>query len=389
MRFAMQRFTRAVLAPLLAVPLAALAADHYTMADFDKVPKIDAHLHLHGADQSAFMQLARKDKFKALTINVDYPDFPPLEQQQRVAVALHRAHPEDVAFAATFSSEGFERPGWTAATLRYLDQALAEGAVGVKVWKNIGMQLRGADGKLVMVDDARFDGLFKGLEQRGAIVLGHQGEPKNCWLPLDRMTVNNDREYFNEHPQYHMFLHPEMPGYEQQMAARDALLARHPKLRFVGVHLASLEWDVDQIARFLDRNPQANVDVAARIGQLQYQSSRDRERVRRFFVKYQDRLMYGSDLAQSAAQADKDFVADLDTGWRRDWRYFNTADSFKVPELDAPVQGLALPKRVVDKLFHLNAEKQYPQAWRAPPPEDTRRAPLRWFPKAGERRTGV
>lgn len=358
--------TRIALATLLALPLAAAAGESYTMDDFARVPKIDAHLHLHGADQGAYLQLAHKDNFKALTINVDYPDFPPLAVQQQVATALHRAHPEEVAFAATFSSAGFEQPGWTGATVRRLEGALADGAVGVKVWKNIGMQLRDAGGKLVMVDDARFDGVFDWIEQRGVTMLGHQGEPKNCWLPLDRMTVNNDREYFKEHPQYHMALHPELPSYEQQMAARDALLARHPKLHFVGVHLASLEWSVDAVARFLDRHPLANVDLAARIGQLQYQSQRDRERVRRFFIKYQDRLMYGSDLAQSAQQKDAAFVAELDAVWRRDWRYFNTADRFKAPELDQPVRGLALPRQVVDKLFHMNAEKQYPQAWRKP-----------------------
>ena len=71
-------------------------------------------------------------------------------------------------------------------------------------------------------------------------LLGHQGEPKNCWLPLDQMTVNSDREYFKAHPQYHMYLQPDMPSYERQMAVRDAMLARHPGLKFVGVHMASI-----------------------------------------------------------------------------------------------------------------------------------------------------
>nr|WP_315260068.1 amidohydrolase family protein [uncultured Duganella sp.] len=351
-----------LVAALLAAPLA--VADSYTVRDFDRVPKIDAHLHLHGASQDAFLALARKDNFRALTINVDYPDFPPLDQQRRVAVALGKQHPQQVAWAATFSTDGFEQPGWSAATLKDLDGALAAGAVGVKVWKNIGMSLRDQQGRLVMVDDARFDRLFDGLAQRRVMVLGHQGEPHNCWLPVEQMTVNNDREYFKHHPAYHMYLHPEMPGYEQQMGARDRLLARHPTLRFTGVHMASLEYDVERLGRWLDAHPGVSVDVAARIGQLQYQSQRDLERVRAFFVKYQDRLMYGSDLAQSAEQDDAAFVSDLDTVWRRDWRYFVSADSFAVPELDQPVRGLSLPRAVVDKLYRLNAEKAYPQAWR-------------------------
>ncbi|GJI92321.1 amidohydrolase family protein [Duganella hordei] len=350
------------LASLLALPLNAVGADNYTMRDFYAVQKIDAHMHLHSG-ASAFMALAHRDRFKVLTINVDYRDFPPVALQQRVATALHHAFPQDVAFAATVSTQGFGQPGWRATMLRDVDAAFADGAVGIKLWKNIGMELKGADGKLVMIDDARFDPLFAYLERHHQTLLGHQGEPKNCWLALDRMTVNNDRDYFRAHPQYHMYLHPEMPSYEQQMAARDAMLAKHPGMRFVGVHLASLEWDVDVLAHFLDRNPGANVDLAARVGQLQYQSNRAREHVRSFFIKYQDRIMYGSDMAQSAAQADADFVAAVHKVWLKDWRYFNTAEMMTVSELDAPVQGLALPKPVVDKLFYLNARKQYPQAW--------------------------
>jgi predicted TIM-barrel fold metal-dependent hydrolase len=358
-----------ILAALLAGPCAAIAATTatagYTVRDFDKVSKIDAHLHLHGTSQDAFLALARKDNFRALTINVDYPDFPPLEQQRRVASAAAHQHPQQIAWAATFSTDGFEKPGWNEATLKDLDGALAGGAVGVKVWKNIGMSLRDSQGKLVMIDDARFDPLFNGLAKRGVMVLGHQGEPHNCWLPVEQMTVNNDREYFTNHPAYHMYLHPEMPSYEQQMSARDHLLEKHPDLRFTGVHLASLEYDVDRLARFLDAHPGVNVDVAARIGQLQYQSQRNREKVRAFFIKYQDRLMYGSDLAQSSEQDDAAFVADLDQVWRRDWRYFVSTDSFAVPELDKPVRGLALPRAVVDKLYRINAEKAYPHAWHA------------------------
>jgi hypothetical protein len=351
----------AILAALLAGP--SLAADTYSMADYEKVSKIDAHLHLHGANQDAWLALARKDNFRALTINVDYPDFPPLAQQRKVASALAHQHPGQVAWVATFAADGFERPGWTDATLQDLDGAIKDGAVGVKVWKNIGMSLRDGQGKLVMIDDARLAPLFNGLTQRGVMVLGHQGEPHNCWLPVEQMTVNNDREYFKNHPAYHMYLHPEMPGYEQQMAARDRLLAQHPKMRFTGVHLASLEYDVARIGRFLDAHPAVKLDVAARVGQLQFQSQRDRERVRAFFIKYQDRLMYGSDLAQSAEQSDADFVNDMHTVWRRDWRYFVTADSFDVPELDQPVRGLALPRKVIDKLYRINAERAFPQAW--------------------------
>lgn len=354
---------RTVLLAALVAPLPALAADSYTMADYDRVSKIDAHLHLHGLDQGPFLELARKANFRALTINVDYPDFPALGQQQQVASRLHHEHPATVGWIASFSVDNLNQPAWIPATLHRLDGALQNGAVGVKVWKNIGMSVRDPQGKLVMVDDARIKPLFDAFEEKDVLLVGHQGEPHNCWLPLEKMTVKNDREYFRNHPQYHMYLQPKMPSYEDQMGARDRLLASHPRMRFVGVHMASLEWSVDELARFLDRNPSANVDIAARIGQVQHQSQRDREKVRRFFIDYQDRLMYGSDLAQSEAQSQAEFVADLDGVWRRDWRYFNTDEEFTTPDLDGTVKGLALPKEVADKLFRLNAERVFRGAW--------------------------
>ena len=358
----------AMVASMGAVPgaLAATAAgeDRYTMADFAKVPKIDAHVHLHNADP-AFVDAARRLGFQVLTINVDYPDFPPLDEQQRVAVALRQARPAAAAWAVSFSSDTSDRPGWLDATKQRIDAGLRAGAVGVKVWKNIGMSLRDPKGRLVMIDDARFQPLFSWFEERGIPMLGHQGEPHNCWLPLDQMTVLNDRDYFAHHPQYHMALHPEMPSWEDQMAARDRMVAAHPKLKFIGMHMASLERNVDELAAFLDRFPLAKVDLAARIGQLQYQSQRDREKVRRFMIQYQDRLMYGTDVSQPPQQSGAELLKEVEPVWRMHWRYFNTEETFKVSDLEQPVQGLGLPKAVVDKLYHLNASRSFPTAWKA------------------------
>ncbi len=341
-------------------------APGYTMADYASVPKVDVHLHLHDA-APAFMQAAKRQNFKVLTINVDYPDFPPLHDQQRVAIELKQQFPQDVAWAASFSVDGSSQPAWLAATRHRVSQSMQAGAVGVKVWKNIGMNLRDADKQLVMIDDARFAALFDDFARQGIPLLGHQGEPHNCWLPLNKMTVINDRKYFQAHPQYHMHLHPEMPSWEAQMAARDRMVAAHPQLRFIGVHLASLERDVDELAAFLDKFPGAVVDAAARIGQLQYQSQKDRERVRAFFIKYQDRILYGSDMAQAPGKDGAALGREAEGVWRMHWRYFNTAESFKVADLAQPVQGLALPREVVDKLYRTNAQRAFPGAWGGQP----------------------
>jgi predicted TIM-barrel fold metal-dependent hydrolase len=327
------------------------------------MPKIDAHIHLYG-EMPDFAGRMRQDGFRVLTVNVNYRDFPPLAEQERDAARLRSRYPGQVAFAASFDASGSEAPGWLAGVLEGLEAALADGAVAVKVWKDIGMQHRDADGRAVMIDDERFDPLFDWLEARGVPVLGHQGEPRNAWLPLEEMTIRGDREYFAEHPQYHMAGRTEWPSYEDQIVARDRMLGKHPGLAFVAVHLASLEYDVDRISAFLRRFPKASVDLAARMPHLELQASHDRDKVRGFFIEFQDRILYGSDLGRGTGESDADFAAQAHDAWLADWRFLAEDVELRSPEFDAAFRGLALPREVLEKIYSGNAQKLFPSAWR-------------------------
>lgn len=344
---------------------AATPAAHYTEADFARVAKFDSHFHANVEDPR-FLAVAKRDRFDVLSINVDYPDFPPLARQAAIARTMRAADPTHFRYATTFSMAGFGTPGWTERTIAQLDQAFARGAIAVKVWKNIGMVAKDASGKRVFLDDPRLDGVMAHLEQRGIPLIAHQAEPKNCWLPLDQMTTDNDREYFKAHPEYYMYLHPEEPSYEALMAARDRFVARHPKLAFDGAHMASLEWSVDELARFFDRYPNTVVDLAARLSNLQVQSNADLAKVRAFFIKYQDRILYGTDLTDSppdpAARAQNppatsDFPKEADRVWRADWRYLATPLPQRVEAIRADAKGLNLPRAVIDKIYWGNARR--------------------------------
>ncbi len=352
------------------VPPGALAATPelpYTEADFTRLHKFDAHVHDNVPD-GQLLRVAHRDNFEILSINTDYPDFPPIAAQARITIAEHAADRSAYHFATTFSMAGFGSPGWSAAAIRTIDAGLAAGAQAVKVWKNVGMVATDTQGHRVFLDDARFDPVMAHLEAKHVPLIAHQGEPKNCWLPLDQMTTENDRSYFREHPEYYMYLHPKEPSYEALMAARDRFLARHPRLSFVGAHLASLEWNVDVLARFLDRFPNANVDMAARMTQLQGQSNADPRHVREFMIKYQDRLLYGTDLTHEPAApglraqnppAEPDFSHEADTTWRSDWRYLATPLHQYVDAIKADTAGLALPRAVIDKIYYGNAQRVF------------------------------
>lgn len=155
-----------------------------------------------------------------------------------------------------------------------------------------------------------------------------------------------------------MYLHPEYPSYEEQMAARDRMLDKNPDLVFIGCHLASLEWSVDVLAAWLDRYPNTAVDMAARVGDLFYQTQDDREKVRDFFIKYQDRLIYGTDIIDRGGDPESFYKRMHDT-WKRDWEYLVTDNTMTSRLIDGEFQGIKLPREVVNKIYAENAKKWY------------------------------
>jgi predicted TIM-barrel fold metal-dependent hydrolase len=251
--------------------------------------------------------------------------------------------------------ENWGNPDFTTAIIAHLDSAFEHGALGVKLWKNIGMVYRDSADRFIMVDDPALDPIIDYIISKDKTILAHIGEPRNCWLPLEEMTVNNDRSYFKRNPQYHMFLHPEFPSHEDLMSARDHLIEKFPSMRFVGAHLGSLEWDVDVLAERLDRYENMAVDVAARVPHLQFQSQSNREKVRDFMIRYQDRIIYATDGGISASADPANARKAFHEHWIQDWKYFATDEKMNVDEVDGEFQGLKLPAAVIDKLYRENA----------------------------------
>jgi hypothetical protein len=338
--------------------MAHIMSDSYSLEDFEHVDKIDMHVHINALD-TTFVDQALADNFRALTVNVEYSDFPPLEEQLRIARSLKLRYPNRVAYSTTFTMKGWGEPDWTARTLEHLERTLADGACAVKVWKNIGMEFRDREGKIVMIDDPGFDAIFAWIRERKFPLIGHLGEPRDCWLPLDQIAIKYIKDYFATHPHYHMYLQPEMPSYEAQLRARDGMLEKNPGIRFVGAHLSSLEWSVSELAKFLDRFPFAVVDLAARVGDLQYQTARNRDEVRNFFMKYQDRILYATDMMWHGVGDAEAFKKELHEQWLRDWKYLCTDLSFHPPDIVEPVMGLDLPRAAIDKIYRTNAERTF------------------------------
>ncbi|QHT71102.1 amidohydrolase family protein [Rhodocytophaga rosea] len=333
--------------------------EYYSLEDFKTVKKIDTHVHIRTLDTS-FLQQAREDNFRLLDISVDGSASPTVAQQQATAFKHLEAFPERTSVATSFTVRNWNDPRWQEKTLAHLKDAFEKGAIGVKVWKNIGMELRDKNGKFVMIDDPRLDTILNFIAKNNITLLSHQGEPKNCWLPIEQMTVEGDKSYFKEHPQYHMYLHPEYPSYDDQINARDNMLKKHPDLRVVSVHLASLEWDVAEIAKRLDTYPNLAVDMAARIPHLHNQAEKDWQKVHDFFIKYQDRILYATDFVINSDEKSEDVKKGTHETWYNDWKFFATNESLTNANTEKEFKGLHLPKEVIDKIYRTNAEKWIP-----------------------------
>lgn len=327
---------------------------------YHEIPKIDAHIH-QNENRSALLDVAEKDGFRLLSINTEIPEFPAPKKQQEIVLKCKSQDSGRINFITTFTTESWGETGWQDQAIDQIKEGREKGAVAVKIWKNIGMELQDMDGNFVMADHKAFDPIYEYLVKEEIPLATHLGEPKNCWLPLEEMTVESDKDYFSKNPQYHMYLHKEFPSYQEQIQARDNILEKHPGLRFIGLHLASLEWSVRKVANWLDQFPSAVVDLAERVCHLQYQAIDHHKKVKEFVEVYQDRIIYGSDQIDDGSMGANEIQNLIRSKWTNEFEFFASGTVQSAWNVSQPFKGLGLKKEILKKVFHDNAIRYYPR----------------------------
>ncbi|HEX6804672.1 MAG TPA: amidohydrolase family protein [Terriglobales bacterium] len=325
------------------------------LAGFSALAPIDAHVHLY-KDDPAFGTLLKRLNLRVLDILV-IDDRDPygkgLEPQRSDVLKVVHVTAGRALFCTTFSPYDFEDPGFAQRTIRQLDADFGKGAIAVKIYKVMGMEMKSKAGKYVMPDDPAFEPIYQSIAAHHHTVVAHIAEPDSCWQPPN--PASPDYEYYQQHPEEYAYAHPEWPSKAAILAARDHFLAENPKLRVVGAHLGSMETNVDDIAKRFDRYPNFAVDTAARIVYLMMQP---REKVRAFLIKYQDRVLYGTDLVVMPKDDSAKALAEWNDTYARDWKFFATNETFEVH--GRKVQGLELPEPILRKLYHDNAVRWIP-----------------------------
>lgn len=323
------------------------------------LPKfIDAHVHLNTLSPEK-MEKALKHNVSFLSINTNIPFFDPIEKQGETILELQKKYPGRVQYITSFDFRDWEQENFAESAITQIKRGLEKGAVGVKIWKDVGFELLDKEGNFIMIDHPVFDPIFEFLQENDILLIGHQGEPRNCWLPLEEMTVDSDRNYFAAHPEYHMFLQKHYPSYEDQMQARDNMLRKFPKMRYVGLHLFSMEWNIDEVTKRLEEFPNSHTDLAERVCHLQLQAKDNWEAVREFCIKYQDRIIYGTDVIDDGDTPAQEIADRLEQLWKFHYKFFATEETLEAPEFGGSFKGLALPEDVVEKIFYSNAKTIY------------------------------
>jgi predicted TIM-barrel fold metal-dependent hydrolase len=316
--------------------------------------RIDTHIHIH-RDASALVAAIKAMNWRGLDIVVcpasgDEPF--DLEEKIRATIEVHRASGGSLAWASTFDARGFESPGFADRTIVALRRSFDNGAIGVKIWKNIGMAIKARSGAYLLPDDPTLLPIYAAIQRADQTLVAHLAEPDGAWLPLD--AKNRELVYYSNNPQWHMFGKAGAPVKEDILTARDRVLARYPKLRVVGCHLGSDEDDLKRLANRLDAFPNFAVDTAARV---RYFAHGDRDHVREFLTRYQDRILYATDF--SLRDGDPAAAArSLRAVYNRDWEFFSGGDTMEYA--GRPARGLALPDAVLRKIFRENALRWLP-----------------------------
>ena len=315
--------------------------------------RIDAHLHYAGQHPEAIALLEDLD-LKAHNICIaGYRDSWRQEQQRYRALA--QAHPRRYAWCTAFDVPGFDDPHYVDRVIENLAQDFADGAVACKVAKGIGMRLKDPSGRYFMVDDPLWTPIFEWLAREARPVVMHVADPISVWQrPKDPQAATEGMT--------HTHAAPDMPSHAAIIAARDRVLARHPALRVIGAHIGSQSHDLPAVAERLDRFDNYAVDTSAR---LSYIARQDSAKVRQFFLRYADRILWGSDIVKTVPADMPDaertpLLERLREIYRHAFLYYESAGEVPVHERDFRTQGLALPRDVLERFYAGNAKRWIP-----------------------------
>jgi predicted TIM-barrel fold metal-dependent hydrolase len=327
---------------------------------FADIPIVDVHVHLKRDGVEHLQQLMRRYHFDHV-VNLDGGrPRGGLPGQLEAARAAGGA----ITVFAKLEYGATRRPGYGEVMARELRRAHAMGARGLKIHKVLGLGLRDPQGRLIPVDAPELDPVFEAAGELGMPVAIHSGDPKAFWLPVD--DHNERAAELRAHPDWSLY-GKDVPSFDEILNQLERRIARHPHTTFISLHFGNCAEDPARVARMLRAHGNLYIDTAARIPEM---GRHDPETMRAFFLEFQDRVLFGTDLGVGregrplwlgSRGRGQPTDRDRELFFRATRRYFETADrDFAHPtpiQGDWRISGVDLPRPVLEKIYHANAER--------------------------------
>jgi uncharacterized protein len=307
-----------------------------------RFPVIDIHNHLRDLDRTEEYLKQMDEAGVWITVSMDGRSAGDFYKEHLRASGRVAGDRFLVFFTPDFSR--IDEPEFGTEEARKLEEAVRLGCRGLKIFKSLGLTLKDADGRIVPVDDPRIDPIWAKCGELGIPVMIHVSDPKAFFTPVDRHNERYDE--LGANPGW-SFYGDEFPKKEDILNQRNRVIARHPGTVFIATHMANLPEELGRVSMWLEKYPNMYVDINARISEL----GRQPYTCRKFMIKYQDRILFGTDTPPNS------------TAYRVYYRFLETDDEYFDP---APshhqqgrwmIYGLYLPDEVLEKIYNKNAMK--------------------------------
>jgi predicted TIM-barrel fold metal-dependent hydrolase len=320
---------------------------------------VDAHVHIHPASAPYLLDLMEAAGIRRV-VNLGILEALGIPFAEGMSAFQSGLGDRLVYFPTPDLSD--TSPGFGDRMAQEFERKVEAGASGLKIFKELGLRHTDAAGSLIPVDDARLDPLWAKAGELGLPVLIHTADPVAFFQPLDGQ--NERREELQRHPDWH-FGGEEFPEHDTLLAQRNRVVDRHPGTIFIGAHLGNYPEDLNYVDACLDRYPNFHVDTSARIGEI---GRHPAQTVRDFFVKHQDRVIFGTDLTHGwdAFQAPgREDRSEFKRFYQAHWRFLETEERLiEYPRFplqgDWKVDAIGLPDQVLEKLYFRNAQRLVP-----------------------------
>lgn len=308
-----------------------------------KFPVIDIHNHLRDLDKTEHYLKEMDEAGVWICIGLDglsKGDFYKKHLEVSHRVSKERFH---IYFSPDFSK--IDEPNFGEKEAKKLEEAVKMGIRGLKIFKSLGLEFKDKSGKLIRVDDPRIDPIWAKCGELGIPVVIHVSDPKAFHAgPIDEYNERYDE--LANHPSW-SFYGDQFPSKKEILEQRNRVIARHPNTIFIGAHMGNLPEELGTVSAWLEQYPNFYVDINARISEL----GRQPYTARKFLIKYQDRILFGTDTPPNA-ESYRVYYRFLET----DDEYFDPTPAHK-QQGRWMIYGVYLPDEVLEKIYNTNALK--------------------------------